>query len=170
MYAQQIRKGESCFYFFIFSMLVIRLNRTGRKNQASFRIAVQEKTIAPGGRHVEMVGSWDPYKKVAVFKNERVLYWLGQGAQPSDTVYNLLVSNSLIEGKKRAVKIVRPVKEVVSDQQPASNEKDGENTGESSIAETKEGETAGEGVEVEDTPNKKEEISATEKSEEVGDK
>lgn len=89
-------------------MLVIRLNRTGRKNRSHFRIAVQEKTVAPGGRHVEMVGSWDPHKKVAVLKNDRILHWLGQGAQPSDTVYNLLVTQGVIEGKKRTVKMERP--------------------------------------------------------------
>ncbi len=89
-------------------MLVIRLNRTGRKNRSHFRIAVQEKTVAPGGRHVEMVGSWDPHKKVAVLENDRILHWLGQGAQPSDTVYNLLVAQGVVEGKKRAVKMERP--------------------------------------------------------------
>lgn len=92
-------------------MLVIRLNRTGRKNRASFRIVVQEKTITPGGRHVEMVGSLDPCKKKVSFKNDRILYWLSQGAQPSDTVYNLLVSQGVVEGKKRAIKMKRPVKE-----------------------------------------------------------
>lgn len=103
-------------------MLVIRLNRTGRRNRAHFRLAVQEKTMAPGGKHIELVGNWDPHKKVATLNGERIQYWIGQGAQPSDTVYNLLVSNGVVEGKKRAVKMERPIK-ATDDQQPTTDDK-----------------------------------------------
>jgi small subunit ribosomal protein S16 len=96
-------------------MLVIRLNRTGRRNRAFFRLAVQEKTIAPGGRHTEIVGSWNPHKKEGVFKKERILHWISQGAQPSDTVFNLLVSQGIIEGKKRSIKMDRPEPKVVEE-------------------------------------------------------
>jgi small subunit ribosomal protein S16 len=90
-------------------MLSIRFNRTGRKNRASFRIVVQEHTVAPGGRHVEVVGSYDPHQKKAVLKTERIQYWLSQGAQASDSVHNLLIREGAIEGKKIAVKMKRPV-------------------------------------------------------------
>lgn len=73
-----------------------------------FRMEVQEKHIAPGGRHVEVVGSYDPHKKVTQLKADRIQYWLTQGAQPSDTAYNILVREGIIEGKKRAVKIEKP--------------------------------------------------------------
>lgn len=86
-------------------MLVIRYNRTGRKNKPFFRLVVQEKTIAPGGRHAEVVGSWDPRAKVSVMKEDRIKYWLSVGAQPSDSVYNLLVTKGVLEGKKRSVKM-----------------------------------------------------------------
>lgn len=72
---------------------------------------------------MEIVGSWDPHKKVATVKGDRITYWLGQGAQPSDTVYNLLVSQGIVEGKKRAVKIERPVKEVTNDKEQETSEK-----------------------------------------------
>ena len=91
-------------------MLSIRFNRTGRKNRSNFRIVVQEHTVAPGGRHVEVVGSYDPHQKKAVLKNERIAYWMSQGAQASDSVHNLLVREGAIEGKKIAVKMKRPVK------------------------------------------------------------
>ena len=92
-------------------MLTIRFNRTGRKNRASFRVVVQEHTVAPGGRHVEVVGSYDPHQKKAVLHAERIMYWLGQGAQMSDTAYNLFVKEGVVKSdKKRAVKIARPVK------------------------------------------------------------
>lgn len=66
---------------------------------------LQESTVAPGGRHVEVLGSYDPHQKVAVIKEERVKYWISQGAQASDTVHNLLVSKGLVTDKKRAVKL-----------------------------------------------------------------
>lgn len=89
-------------------MLVIRFNRTGKNKRAAFRVAVQEHTVAPGGRHVEVVGSYDPHTKQAVFKADRVKYWLSQGAQASESVHNLLVREKVIEGKKREKKIPKP--------------------------------------------------------------
>jgi len=86
-------------------MLAIRFNRTGKRNKAQFRIVVQEHTIAPGGRHVEVLGSYDPHLKKAVFKAERIKYWMEKGAQVSDSVWNLLIKNKIIEGAKRAVKM-----------------------------------------------------------------
>jgi len=85
-------------------MLVIRLNRTGRRNRPFFRLVVQEKSAAPGGRHADIVGSWNPHKKEGVFKEEKILHWLEKGAQPSDSVHNLLVSQGVIKGPKRAIK------------------------------------------------------------------
>lgn len=84
-------------------MLAIRFNRTGRKNRAHFRIVVQEHTVAPNGRHVEIVGSYNPHTKEGVFKEERIKYWLEKGAQLSDSVHNLLVGKKIIVGKKRPV-------------------------------------------------------------------
>lgn len=92
-------------------MLTIRFNRTGRKNRANFRIVVQEHTIAPGGRHVEVLGSYDPHQKKAVLRAERIQHWIGQGAQMSDTAYNLFVKEGVVKAdKKRVVKMKRPVK------------------------------------------------------------
>ncbi|MBP6889701.1 MAG: 30S ribosomal protein S16 [Candidatus Moranbacteria bacterium] len=90
-------------------MLTIRFNRVGKKNQVSFRIALQEKTQAPGKRHIEMLGSYDPHKKGSVLKKERILHWMSLGAQLSDSVYNLLVREGVVSAeKKRVVKMKRP--------------------------------------------------------------
>ena len=91
-------------------MLVIRLNRFGKRNQAQFRVVLQEKTKAPGHRHVEMLGSHNPHSKVTIFKKDRILYWIGHGAQPSDRVHNMLVKEGVIEGKVIAKRMPRPVK------------------------------------------------------------
>ena len=86
-------------------MLAIRLARTGKINRVQFQVVLQEHTVAPGGRHVEILGSYDPHQKKTVFKAERVKYWLDKGAQASDTVYNLLISQGVITGEKRKVKM-----------------------------------------------------------------
>lgn len=86
-------------------MLTIRFNRIGKKNKAQFRIVVQEHTVAPGGRHVEVVGSYDPHSKNGVFQGERIKYWIEKGAQVSDSVYNLLIAKEIISGKKRKMNI-----------------------------------------------------------------
>lgn len=91
-------------------MLVIRLNRFGKRNQAQFRVVLQEKTKAPGHRHVEMLGSYNPHSKMTTLKQDRILYWIGQGAQPSDRVHNMLVKDGVIEGKIIPKKMPRPVK------------------------------------------------------------
>lgn len=90
-------------------MLAIRLNRTGKRNRAHFRVVVQEHTKAPGKRHVEIVGSYDPHKKTTILNKDRILYWVSQGAQVSDAVHNMLVREGIVEGKKIAKKMPRPV-------------------------------------------------------------
>ncbi len=100
-------------------MLAIRLNRTGKRNRAHFRVVVQEHTKAPGKRHVEIVGSYDPHKKTTILKKDRILYWVSQGAQVSDAVHNMLVREGIVEGKKVAKKMPRPVvKEVPAEVAP----------------------------------------------------
>ncbi|MFZ2193028.1 MAG: 30S ribosomal protein S16 [Candidatus Moraniibacteriota bacterium] len=86
-------------------MLTIRLARAGKRNKAQFKIMLQERTIAPGGRHVEILGSHNPHSKVTVLNEERIKYWIEKGAHTSDTVYNLLVKNAVITGEKRKVKL-----------------------------------------------------------------
>ncbi len=73
-------------------MLMIRLARIGKKKRPFYRIVVTEKTRPRNGRFVEIVGTYDPLKKPAAIemKDERVQYWLGKGAQPSDTVRSFL--------------------------------------------------------------------------------
>ena len=82
-------------------MLAIRFLRAGKKNQPFFRIVVTDKKNPPrGGRFLEMVGFFNPLTKEKKLKAERIKYWLSVGAQPSDTVHNLLVAEKVIEGKK----------------------------------------------------------------------
>lgn len=105
-------------------MLTIRLNRTGRKNRPSYRVVLQEHTVAPGGRHVEVLGSYDPFSKQTTLKRDRVQHWIEHGAKPSDTAHNLLVREGILTEKKRAVKMPKPVvKEAPAETSVAVGEK-----------------------------------------------
>ena len=85
-------------------MLTIRLQRRGRKNDPSFRVLVLDSKQGPKtGKYLEMVGSYDARTNRVELSGERIKHWMSQGAQVSDTVHNLLISNGVIEGKKRNV-------------------------------------------------------------------
>lgn len=118
-------------------MLTIRFARVGKKNRPQFKIMLQEHTIAPGGTHVEVLGSYDPRSKQAVLKEDRIKYWISQGVKVSDTAYNLFLKQGILTGEKRKVKI--PAKKV----EPAAPEvKADKNATESSVATETKTETA----------------------------
>ncbi len=89
-------------------MLKIRLQRTGKRGQAYFRVVVLEHTTKPKGKYLEFLGSYDPHKNEISVKADRVKYWLSMGAQLSETANNLLVGRGVIEGEK--VKAWKPKK------------------------------------------------------------
>jgi len=103
-------------------MLVIRLTRAGKKNQPSFKIIVTEKENPPrGGRFVEEVGFYNPLTKERAIKAERVQYWIEKGAQPSDTVHNMLVKQGILKEKKIAVhKKAKKGEEKAAEAKPAA--------------------------------------------------
>ena len=82
-------------------MLKIRLQRTGRKNNPSFRaVLTDSKNSTKSGKFLEIVGSYNPKAGETVFKSDRIMYWVGKGAKLSDTMHNFLVHQKVIEGKK----------------------------------------------------------------------
>jgi small subunit ribosomal protein S16 len=82
-------------------MLMMRLQRVGRKNDPSFRIVVTDKrTSVKSDRHVDRLGSYNPKSKNFQIDAEKAKEWLSKGVQPSDTMHNLLISQKVIEGKK----------------------------------------------------------------------
>lgn len=83
------------------TMLKIRLQRIGRKNDPSFRVIVTDsRNPAKRGRYVELLGTFNPHKDTPVINAERIQYWISKGAQPSITVHNMLISGAVISGKK----------------------------------------------------------------------
>jgi len=82
-------------------MLTIRLQRTGTKNKASFRIVLAEKEKSAGKKFLEVLGHYNPrLKQFGIKDEERLKYWVGQHVELSPTVHNLLVEKKLVEGKK----------------------------------------------------------------------
>jgi len=89
---------------FGFIMLTIRLTRVGKKKDGSFRvIVIESKRKVQAGNYLEMVGSYDPRVNTVTLKADRIKHWMSMGATVSDTVHNLLVSQKIIDAKKRNV-------------------------------------------------------------------
>ena len=73
-------------------MVKIRLMRVGKKKQPMFRVVVADQRSPRDGRIIEAIGHYHPRNEPSVVNidNERALYWLQKGAQPSDSVRHLL--------------------------------------------------------------------------------
>jgi len=125
--------------------LKIRFQRTGRKNDPSFRIVVTEHTSAPqAGSNVAVVGTHHPKTKQTSIDAEAVKLWLSRGAKASGTLHNLLISKGIIDGKKVNVlgkktpiikeapaveekaEVSEPVAETPSEEAPAEATPEGE--------------------------------------------
>jgi len=76
----------------------IRLRRMGAKKQAFYRIVVADSRFPRDGRFIEEIGYYDPTKDPAVVKidAEKAKQWIGTGAQPTETVKDILKRNGII--------------------------------------------------------------------------
>ncbi len=108
-------------------MLKIRLARIGKKKQPYYRIIISEQARDTYGRVLEILGSYDPRSKKIGLKNERIKYWLSQGAAVSPTMHNLLITNNLLSGKKVNVTRIKKGKQAAAaklDLKPEVKEKE----------------------------------------------
>lgn len=73
-------------------MLKIRLRRTGRKDQPSYRIVVADSRSPRDGRFVENIGHYNPLTdpETVVINKDRALHWVSVGAQPTEAVERML--------------------------------------------------------------------------------
>ena len=84
----------------------LRLKRMGAKKSPFYRIVAADSRMPRDGRFIEQLGTYDPRQNPAEvsLKKEEILKWLGNGAQPSDTVKNILskegVIKEFVESKK----------------------------------------------------------------------
>ena len=82
-------------------MLMIRFQRIGRTNDPAFRIVVLEKErAAKAGNILEQLGTYNPRSKALTLNEDQVKHWISKGAQPTDSIHNLLINKGVITGKK----------------------------------------------------------------------
>ena len=87
-------------------MVRIRLARAGAKKRPFYRIVAADARSPRDGRFLEQLGSYDPLlknedPKRIVLKEERIRYWIGQGAQVSDRVHRFLHRAGIMEQAPR---------------------------------------------------------------------
>lgn len=103
---------------------MMRLQRVGRRNDPSYRIVVTDKRTGPkSDKHVARLGSYNPKMDHVQLDKDEAKKWLGQGVQPSDTVYNILVGQGVVEGRK---KNVLPKKSPIIDEEALAKAKEEE--------------------------------------------
>ena len=85
-------------------MVRLRLTRGGRHKRPFYRIVAADSRMPRDGRYIEVLGTYDPLKTPAAvtIKQDRVMVWLKQGAQPSVTVHHLLDSAGVLKQLKEA--------------------------------------------------------------------
>ena len=84
-------------------MLMIRLQRVGRKHEPVFRLVLTDSKNGPkSGKYLEVLGSYDPRldNKIENFNIPKIKLHISNGAKLSNTVFNFLVTKKILEGKK----------------------------------------------------------------------
>ncbi len=107
-------------------MLIIRLQRVGRKHEPTFRVVlVDSKRSAKSGQALEILGNHDARKAKTDnhLDADRIKYWISKGAQLSDTMRNLLITKKIITGKKvNALPKKRPIKKELTEEKKKAAE------------------------------------------------
>ena len=83
-------------------MVRIRLRRVGAKGHPFYRIVVADQRAARNGKFIDQIGTYDPFPDPPEVKlaEEKILKWLRNGAQPSDSVTQLLSKTGILEKGK----------------------------------------------------------------------
>jgi small subunit ribosomal protein S16 len=100
-------------------MLMIRFQRIGRTNDPAFRIVLTEKTrAAKAGSINEQLGTYNPRSKALTLNAEKVKEWIAKGAQPTDSIRNLLINKGILTGKK--VNVLPKKSPIIKEQEAAT--------------------------------------------------
>lgn len=102
-------------------MLRIRLQRTGNRNNPTFRLVVTDRRNAAKGKSKELLGHYLPTRDPAVFEfnKERVEHWIGHGAAPTDTVARLLAKSGMKGLEKFMERYSKQKKKKAVEEEPA---------------------------------------------------
>jgi len=108
-------------------MVKLRLKRIGKKQVPFYRIVAADSRVNRNGKYIELIGTFDPLKNEVKIEKELALKWLHNGAQPTDTVRDILskqgIMTALHEQKVAAAsskaKETKTVKEAKTDKPKA---------------------------------------------------
>jgi small subunit ribosomal protein S16 len=97
--------------------VAIRLRREGAKNRPYYRVVVTDSRSPRDGKFIEILGTYDPKQtgQNSSFSVERAEYWIGKGAQPSDTVRSLIKKQKKTAAAAPAPEAVRESSEPTED-------------------------------------------------------
>ncbi|AUB31406.1 30S ribosomal protein S16 [Spiroplasma floricola] len=98
-------------------MVKLRLKRAGKKRAAFYRIVASDARVKRDGEYIELIGTYNPINGEVNVQKEIALKWLQQGAQPTDTVRNILSKEGVmtdLHNVKLANKNSQPKKEKVA--------------------------------------------------------
>lgn len=85
-------------------MLMIRLQRIGRKNEAHYRVVLTDsKNSTKSGKFLEILGTFNPHGGKMTINKDRIAQWMKMGAKLTDTMHNHMIKEGVITGKKRNV-------------------------------------------------------------------
>ena len=99
------------------TMLKMRLQRIGRKNNPSYRVVVVDSRQGPkSGKYVDLLGSYSAQSDTVQIDGERAKEWIGKGVQVSGTVHNILVDEKIIDAKK--VNVLPKKTPIVAEEEP----------------------------------------------------
>ncbi len=103
----------------------IRLTRLGKKKQPTYRVVVTDSRKPRDGRYIEQLGIYDPRQDPSLIRidNERALYWLNTGAQPTERAQKLLEISGAWTLFKIARGEIHTVGETPEDTKPAKKKK-----------------------------------------------
>ena len=137
-------------------MVRIRLRRTGKKGQPSYRVVVADKESPRDGRFIEILGHYNPRTDPATVQidADRALYWLSQGAQPSDAVARLLRKQGIL-ARFEAIKSGAPDPGAAAEAETAADAAAGE--AEADLEAAAEAETAADAADPSDATETQEE-------------
>ncbi len=102
-------------------MVKIRLRRVGAKKQPSYRIVVTDSRAPRDGAYIEAIGFYNPRTEpeTVEIKEDRALYWLSVGAQPTEAVARLLEKNGTLARFAR-LKAGEPMEVLVAEAEAAA--------------------------------------------------
>lgn len=102
-------------------MVRIRLQRFGRKKTPSYRIVVADSRSPRDGKFIEVIGHYEPNRKILNIDKEKYLEWLKKGAQPTDIVYALVKNHKVLSENELRDALERPLSRNETEQPKEEN-------------------------------------------------